>query len=671
MSFVNFLGLDDPGYGNFAKGILYVIYEMLWKVVCAVGKFVDAITGLFYKLAGLDYLGSGREELVEQEDLLSQMFNQNIISNVSLFMILGSVLLMAVFGTIAVLKRMYFSKGEVKSSADIITNMIMGSVFLIFLSPLAMFAISSISTVTTIIAELFGSNMNVSLADLMFNSSFSGDPVAAYNEIYSAMAPAGTEWVNITSWTEMTNTDFLFELTYGGAVTTEFYWYVFLIGGGLVTYNVVVLAIKLIKRLFNVVVLYLLGPVYVAKMVDDGGIKFREWKNKAVAELVSIVGMVVGFMVLLSLVGMIDDIELIKETVGAVPPGGDMGLVGMADPAIEEPTINETAVLINNLAKMLMLVAGTSVAKDTGDLLANIFKNPDNANTALLEGIFDRLGNREVKSSSNQSTNNAPRTRVITKSTTTTRKIVDYSDDSRTSGNKPSVNISNNQRNNFQTNVTNNDRKTINMQNRTNVSLNEVGGRSAAAGVKVGAPRATSSSETGIKSNAADILNQTFAGYKSESDKLRNEWEFVKNGNSSSSKEVVKNFESASKDLDSAISAGEQSRIKTSMNQYVDAYKKEEKVAKEGYKDFAGKSAKLSNDLTMKQQQELRNISSAYKKAQVDYGKTSRRLSEVSQGNMSASEALRVKEKADKQRAKLMEASSKANNFYNNQKKGV
>jgi hypothetical protein len=348
-----------------------------------------------------------------------------------------------------------------------------------------------------------------------------------------------------------------------------------------------------------------------------------------------------------------------------------MGLVGMADPAIEEPTINETAVLINNLAKMLMLVAGTSVAKDTGDLLANIFKNPDNANTALLEGIFDRLGNREVKSSSNQSTNNAPRTRVITKSTTTTRKIVDYSDDSRTSGNKPSVNISNNQRNNFQTNVTNNDRKTINMQNRTNVSLNEVGGRSAAAGVKVGAPRATSSSETGIKSNAADILNQTFAKQKSESDKLRNEWEFVKNGNSSSSKEVVKNFESASKDLDSAISAGEQSRIKTSMNQYVDAYKKEEKVAKEGYKDFAGKSAKLSNDLTMKQQQELRNISSAYKKAQVDYGKTSRRLSEVSQGNMSASEALRVKEKADKQRAKLMEASSKANNFYNNQKKGV
>jgi hypothetical protein len=67
----------------------------------------------------------------------------------------------------------------------------------------------------------------------------------------------------------------------------------------------------------------------------------------------------------------------------------------------------------------------------------------------------------------------------------------------------------------------------------------------------------------------------------------------------------------------------------------------------------------------------LKKISSAYRKAQVDYGKTARKLSEVSQGNMSASEALRLKENADKQRAKLMEASSRANDFYNNQKKGV
>ena len=71
------------------------------------------------------------------------------------------------------------------------------------------------------------------------------------------------------------------------------------------------------------------------------------------------------------------------------------------------------------------------------------------------------------------------------------------------------------------------------------------------------------------------------------------------------------------------------------------------------------------------QQEELKNISAAYKKAQVDYGKTARKLTEVSRGNMSVADALGVKERADKQREKLMEASSRASEFYNNQKKGV
>ena len=671
MSFINFLGLDDPGYGNFAKGILYVIYELLWKVVYAVGKLVDAVTGLFYKLAGLDYLGSGSESLVEETDLLSQLFNQNIVSNVSLFMILASVSLMTIFGTAAVVKRLYFTKGEVKSTVDIIKNMVMASVFLIFLTPIALFAISSISTVTTVIASLFGTDMSVSIADVMFKSSFSDDPIAAYNAMYSAQVAEGVEWTDITSWTQIANSDFLFELEYGSSSTVDFYWYVFLIGGGIVLYNVIVIAFRLVKRLFNVIVLYLLGPIYVAKMVDDGGIKFKEWKNKALSELVSVVGTVVGFMILISLVSVIDTLELIEVgSPSAGTEGGGLGFVSLVDSILEETDTNSTIVLINNIAKMILLMAGTSVAKDSGELLGNLFKNANEEGNALLEGIYEKLSSKENKSSSNNS--QTPRTRVITKNTTTTRRIIDYSQDVPlpTNSGKPNVNVTNNQRNNFNTTVNNIDRKTTNLQNRTNLSISE-GNRAPTPGVKQGTYKQVSNDSVKSKINPADVLNQTFKTYKNENDKLRNEWEFVKNGNSSDSKQVVKDFESASKDLDASITTGEQNKIKASMSKYVDAYKKEEKVAKEGYKDFAGKSAKLSNDLTTKQQEELRNISNAYRKAQVDYGKTARKLSQVSEGNMSATEALRVKERADKQRAKLMEASSKANDFYNNQKKGV
>lgn len=665
MSFINFLDLTDTGYGNHAKGILYVIYELLWKLVGSIGKLVDAIVGLFYKLAGLDYLGSGSEELVEQTDLLSQIFNQNIVSTLSIFMIFASVTLMVVFGAGAVIKRLYFSKDEVKPTVDIIKNMVLAGIFLIFLTPIALFAISSISTVTSAIASLFGSDMNVSLADVMLNASFSGDPVEAYNAVYSDTV---ANWTNITNWTEMSRNDFLFELEYSGKSTIEFYWYIYLLGGGFVLYNVVVIALNLVKRIFNVIVLYLIGPIYVAKMVDDGGLKFKEWKNKAMGELISIVGTVVGFMLLLSLVGVINDLELIKQVAVNEGVSGELGVSGLIEENINES--NPTILLINNLTKMLLLMAGTSVAKDSGQLLADLFKTTNEEGNSWLEGIYEKLSRKEVNPSGGSG---APRTRVITKNTTTTRRIIDYSQDIPSvsqNNDKSHVNISNNQKNNFNTVVNNVDRKVTNLQNRTNVSLS--GGGTSQVGVAKGSFKSMDGDgELSNQANPADVLNKTFARYKDENNQLRNEWAFMKNGVSSNSRQVVRDFETASKDLDASLASGERKKIDESMSKYVSAYRKEEKVAKEGYRDFAGKSAKLSNDLTLKQQAELKKISEAYKKAQVDYGKTARKLSKVSEGNMSAAEALRVKERADKQREKLMAASSKANAFYNNQKKGA
>lgn len=657
MSFINLLGLDDPNYGNYAKGILYVIYDILWKIVNAVGSLIDVITGLFYKLAGVNYLGSGSEELVEKQDLLSKLFNENIVSSFSLFMMITSVVLMTIFGAIAVLKQNYLSKQEARSTTDVIKNMILAFIFIICLSPISMFLISSITTITSSIVGVFGGESNISLADLLFNASFSGDAVTAYNTIY------GTE---VTNWTQM-NSSFLFDLSYGATQTgVTFYWYIYLIGGGIVLYNLIVIVFSLVKRIFMILILYILAPIYAAKMVDDGGNKFREWKNKALSELVSIIGTVVAFMILISFVGIISNIELVSTTTtdstGAI--AGEAGTT----------TINGTALLINNLAKVLLLMAGTAVTKDSGTLLGNVFKGANDDSNSLLEGIFNRLGPKEydVESTANKG-QTAPRTRIITKTTTTTRNITDFSADvpvSPKSNDRP-INVVNNQRNTFSTNVNNIDRHIDNIQNRSMVNVGSPS-RSSSNGVKTGNFRNQVTDQSGVKSKPTDALNKSFINsYKQENNKMRKEWELLKGKNSANSSDVVKEFEGASKDLDSAISLGDQTKIKTSMNKYVTAYKKEEKIAKDGYKEFAGKSAKLSNDLSAKQQEELRNISAAYKKAQVDYGKTARKLTEVSRGNMSVADALGVKERADKQREKLMEASSRASEFYNNQKKGV
>ena len=105
MSFVNLFAIND--YNDIAKGILFAIYDIFWKIVYAIGSLIDVITGLFYKLAGIDYLGSGGETLVEEQDLFTKLFNQNIVSNLFVFMMVISILLMAVFGAIAVIKQNY------------------------------------------------------------------------------------------------------------------------------------------------------------------------------------------------------------------------------------------------------------------------------------------------------------------------------------------------------------------------------------------------------------------------------------------------------------------------------------------------------------------------------------------------------------------------------------
>lgn len=648
MSFINFLGLSDETYGDYAKGILYVICEIINKLIKGIGTLIDVITGLFYKIAGSTYLGSGSEVLVEEQDLFSKLFNQNIVSDLSLFMIVISISLMALFGTAAVVKQLYFSKDDRKSLTDVIKNMILGFIFLVVLTPLAMLAISSISALMPLIIGMFGDNSNVSLSDLLFNASFSGNAIEAYNAMYEA---------EITTWKEIDN-NFIFDIFYGTNTTgITFYWYAYFLGATVVLYNLVLMTFRVVKRIFNVIILYVTGPIYVARMVDDGGFKFKEWKNKALGELMSIVGTVVAFMLLISLVGVINEVELVSVAVNGSSIL-DTGIRALA----EENTVNETALLTNNLTKMFLIMAGTSVAKDSGELFGNIFKSTDE-NGTLLEGIFNRLGTKE-SSVTTKSESSAPRTRVITRNTTTTRKIIDYTESVPSSRSEHGSlgggnNINNHAHNTINTTVNNVDRHITNIQNRSNVNVK---GESS-TGAKTGNYKAGSQAPT-------KVLDRGFANYVRENDKIRNEWDMMKGENSASSREVVKEFESASKELESSIGTGEQSKIRNSMNRYVEAYKAEEKIAKEGYRDFAGKSAKLGNDLSFKQQSELKKISAAYQKAQVDYTKTARKLGEVSSGNMSTSDALRLKENADKQREKLMEASSRANDFYNQQKKG-
>ena len=78
----------------------------------------------------------------------------------------------------------------------------------------------------------------------------------------------------------------------------------------------------------------------------------------------------------------------------------------------------------------------------------------------------------------------------------------------------------------------------------------------------------------------------------------------------------------------------------------------------------------MTSEISKQTKEELKNISNSYRKAQMDYAKTASKLQQMNGERISTSDALKMKEQADKQRERLMSASNKAAHFYENQKKG-
>jgi len=134
---------------------------------------------------------------------------------------------------------------------------------------------------------------------------------------------------------------------------------------------------------------------------------------------------------------------------------------------------------------------------------------------------------------------------------------------------------------------------------------------------------------------------------------------------------VVKEYAKANTNLSSAIQSGDSTKLQQSLSEYTKAYAKEAEILSDNYRKFENKaSASMKSEISSQTKQELKNITNAYRKAQMDYNKTATKLNQYAGERMSTADALKMKEQADKQRERLMNASNKAAQFYENQKKG-
>jgi hypothetical protein len=290
-------------------------------------------------------------------------------------------------------------------------------------------------------------------------------------------------------------------------------------------------------------------------------------------------------------------------------------------------------------------------------MFANLLGAKESKTDSLLESVLNKISYRNTQPVS--------RTKTITKNTTTTKRETVFVESSPIGSNSRSFN-------NNATNTTpsrksetlsthNQINQTVNVQNKF-VSNNNINNRVVREGIQKGSYGSEKSTPSAIYINTTKMVEPAKSGET---------FKYMDTATTKAASSALKEYTKANSNLSTAIQSGDKSKLQQSLSEYTKAYSKEAEILSDNYRKFETKaSASMKSEISNQTKQELKNITNAYRKAQSDYNKTATKLNQYQGERMSTADALKMKERADKQRERLMSASNKAAQFYENQKKG-
>jgi len=644
---MNFLSLADKGYENAARGILYVVYEIVWKLTYYVLSLIDEITKLFYKVAGIN-VNNG---VVEKASIIDQILGQSTITTAYGILLLIALGLALIFSIVTIIRAV--TKEEHKSIGPVIRNIALAILLLAVMGPVVLFIISLVSNGAVWIAGL-GNGTSISISDAIFSNS--GNLINVYNEV---------NLTDFTSFRELGN-GFLYDLMYRdpASITEEstvlvYHWYIALLGGGFVLYNLAVIVFDMVKRLFNIVILYVASPFAVSKIVLDEGKSFREWQSKLIYEFLLLLTQIGTFMVFVALVSVLNRIDLDSlANVETTPDDGGLGgsiLEPLPGEDIETtPSLTSTYSLLNGVGRTLIIMAAVSVTRSSAKMLTELLKGKESKTDALLESVLTKISSRPAQP--------VTRTRTITKNTTTTKRETVFVE-SKPLGTQPSLGGSSNVGGNKDTttHTTNHITQNVNISNKFN-STNTINNRETRDGISKGSYASERMSPGAVYINASKPV---------ASGASAKEWKMMDSDTTKVANNMIKDYKAASSGFSDAVKNNDGVQLKKSFQDYTTAYSKEAEILADNYRKFEKHATNImTSEISKQTREELKNISTSYRKAQMEYAKTANKLQKMNGERISTSDALKMKERADKQRERLMNASNKAAHFYENQKKG-
>lgn len=344
---------------NLAISVLNAIWTPInFAIFTGALKFMDLLENVFDIFAGISDVTYNESK----DFLLNVFFKNNVINRVFWSVTLIALAILVIFTIIAIIKNM--SNLDAKQTTGQILGMSCKAMIILFLIPfMSLILLNLSSTVlrkTSEIITLTQSGENsASLGTLTF-LTFTMD--AARDDEYNGNATLTDE---LRAPYMSGKKDYAINGMNDFAIEKINYLLAFTVCIVMI-FIIVLCAIVFVVKIFEVLILYITSPFFVATTVLDGGAKFKEWAKMFIAKLLGGFGMVI----VMKLFFIISPIVMSDKVVFSQNP------------------------LANLLTKTLFMIGGLWAAYKSGNLIIQIV----NINAAYQEaGLSSEIATRAVR----------------------------------------------------------------------------------------------------------------------------------------------------------------------------------------------------------------------------------------------------------------------------------
>ncbi len=338
--------------------MIIFLQEFVLQIFLWILKAVDGILELFSSLTGISAINYKGQEI----NLVEFLVGDSTISKVFWCVFILAIGLSCIFAIIALIKNMIANNRNISS--------IVGKFFLALLGTMAMLIVVILGILVSnallvLIAQIFEIDTSMNLADTLFNMCV-GDWLSGYSiaevdfstitvrDILGEYDPNTVFGVFPTQW------------KMNGMINPNTFMYlpsiIVVVGLG---FALVKAIITLVKRIYELVFMYVTMPMFLSTLPLDDGVRFRTWRESFVTKIVLTYGTVFSVSIFAIILPMI----------------GNMSIEGIS-------------VYGNTMFKIFMIIGGAATIPAGQALFAKLFGSgefTDKSRTMSVREVYNIL----------------------------------------------------------------------------------------------------------------------------------------------------------------------------------------------------------------------------------------------------------------------------------------